>query len=70
MIANIEQEVRKRAYELWLRDGMSFGRDVEHWCTAEKEILSRQNAGPTIEIIATKPAPAPRKARVASRKKK
>jgi hypothetical protein len=52
---------------------MSLGREIEHWCTAEKEVLgtqSRQSAEPTIEIIEPKAAPAPRKARVASRKKK
>jgi hypothetical protein len=70
MIANIEQEVRKRAYELWLHDGMSQGRDVEYWCMAEREILSRQRSEPTIEIIATAPAAAAPKARVVRRRKK
>jgi hypothetical protein len=37
MNANLEQ-VRLRAYELWLRDGMADGRDWEHWHAAECEL--------------------------------
>ena len=45
MDANLEQ-VRVRAYELWLRDGMIDGRDREHWRAAECEILEHVEAKP------------------------
>jgi hypothetical protein len=40
MDVNLEQ-VRVRAYELWLRDGMAEGRDQDHWRAAECELLAR-----------------------------
>jgi hypothetical protein len=40
MDANLEQQVRARAYELWLRDGMAHGRDSEHWYAAECAVLA------------------------------
>jgi hypothetical protein len=39
MNVNLEQ-VRVRAYELWLRDGMAEGRDRDHWHAAEYELSS------------------------------
>jgi hypothetical protein len=45
MNVNLEQLVRLRAYELWLRDGMTEGRDSDHWYAAECEILAK-NAEP------------------------
>jgi len=40
MDANMEQQVRVRAYELWLRDGKAHGRDSDHWYAAECEVLA------------------------------
>jgi len=37
MDVNLEQ-VRVRAYELWLRDGRTDGRDRDHWRAAESEL--------------------------------
>ncbi len=45
MDVNLEQ-VRVRAYELWLRDGMADGRDRDHWHAAESELLARARAKP------------------------
>ena len=59
MDANLEQQVRVRAYELWLRDGMAHGRDSEHWRAAECEILAEC-------VVAAKPK---RKAKSAKTKK-
>ena len=36
-----EEEIRRRAYELYERDGRLDGRDREHWLLAETEILGR-----------------------------
>jgi hypothetical protein len=42
MDMNLEQQVRLRAYEIWLRDGMAHGRDSDHWYAAECEILAER----------------------------
>jgi Protein of unknown function (DUF2934) len=35
----LEQRIRERAYELWAMSGYTHGRDAEHWCAAEREIV-------------------------------
>jgi Protein of unknown function (DUF2934) len=39
MSQELEQRIRERAYELWAISGYSHGRDEEHWCAAEREIV-------------------------------
>ena len=36
--APTREEIARRAYELWQRNGCPQGRDVEHWCQAEREL--------------------------------
>ena len=36
-----EEEIRRRAYELYEQDGRPHGRHHDHWLRAEAEILSR-----------------------------
>jgi len=43
--ANAEEEIRRRAYELYEQDGRQHGRDREHWLRAETEVLGRKNRG-------------------------
>lgn len=38
---NLEDEIRRRAYELAERRGFSEGHETEDWLTAEREILQR-----------------------------
>ena len=38
---NIEEEIRRRAYELFLQRGGTPGRENDDWLIAEREILSR-----------------------------
>lgn len=38
---NAEEEIRRRAYELYEQDGRQHGRDREHWLRAEAEVLGR-----------------------------
>lgn len=38
---NAEEEIRRRAYELYEQSGRQHGRDQEHWLRAEAEILGR-----------------------------
>jgi hypothetical protein len=40
--ANAEEEIRRRAYELYEQDGRQHGKDREHWLRAEAEILGRR----------------------------
>jgi hypothetical protein len=40
---NAEEEIRRRAYELYEQDGRQHGRDREHWLRAEAEVVSRSN---------------------------
>ena len=38
---NIDEEIRRRAYELWEQRGYEAGHETEHWLMAETEVLSR-----------------------------
>ena len=38
---NLDEEIRRRAYELWEQRGYEPGHEHEHWLSAEREILSR-----------------------------
>ena len=41
---NLDEEIRRRAYELWEQHGRESGREQEHWFLAEREILARYHA--------------------------
>lgn len=43
---NLDEEIRRRAYELWEQRGYEPGREHEHWLSAEQEILSRYSREP------------------------
>ena len=51
MIANREQQIRERAYELWARDGRIDGCAEAYWLAAEREFQVTQ-----MTSLATKPA--------------
>jgi hypothetical protein len=57
MDANLEQQVRMRAYELWVLNGKIDGHDSDHWYAAESELRAKgtDKAPIAIEIFATKP---------------
>jgi len=38
---NLDEEIRKRAYELYVQRGYLAGYENEDWFTAEREVLSR-----------------------------
>lgn len=46
---NAEDEIRRRAYELYEQDGRNHGRDREHWLRAEAEIIGRASDGRSSE---------------------
>jgi hypothetical protein len=37
----LEEEIRRRAYEIFLERGGEHGRDLEDWLRAEREVVSR-----------------------------
>jgi hypothetical protein len=43
---NLDEEIRRRAYELWEQRGYEPGHENEHWLSAEQEILSRYSQEP------------------------
>ena len=38
-----EDDIARRAYELFVEQGWQHGRDLEHWLIAEQEIRARVN---------------------------
>jgi hypothetical protein len=38
---NLEDEIRRRAYELYLQRGTASGSEAEDWLTAEREVRQR-----------------------------
>lgn len=38
---NLEDEIRRRAYELWEQHGRVSGQENEHWLLAEREVRER-----------------------------
>jgi len=43
---NLDEEIRRRAYELWEQHGYEPGHENDHWLSAEQEILSRYSQEP------------------------
>jgi hypothetical protein len=41
---NLDDEIRRRAYELWEQQGREPGHEQEHWFVAEREIMARYHA--------------------------
>ncbi len=41
-----EQEIRRRAYELYLEHGEHTGHDLDDWLQAERELASREITSP------------------------
>jgi Protein of unknown function (DUF2934) len=41
---NLEDEIRRRAYELWEQHGRAAGHENEHWLVAEREVRERYRA--------------------------
>jgi hypothetical protein len=39
-----EQEINRRAYELWEASGRQNGEDMSHWLQAEREVQARRRS--------------------------
>ena len=55
MPQELEQQIRERAYHLWVADGCPDGESDRYWLAAERELLTA--------FAATTPAPKPRRGR-------
>jgi|GEM_PF-3470153 len=42
MPTQIQLEIEKRAYQMWLAEGCPERRDFDHWLLAEREILAQK----------------------------
>ncbi len=50
MIADREDLIRQRAYDLWDKDGRPDGMDQEYWFRAEREIAQTDGGSSPLEI--------------------
>jgi hypothetical protein len=55
MAENRDERVRKRAYEIWEKEGRPHGRHDEHWRRAAEEDLAREDAAAAKEGRGEKP---------------
>lgn len=44
-VASMEEKIRARAYEIWIRNGCQEGRDQEDWLQAEREVMQEKMGG-------------------------
>jgi hypothetical protein len=45
VFANVEEEIRRRAYEIYLGRGCSGGSEHDDWLTAERQVRESQSVG-------------------------
>lgn len=45
--ADMDDRIRRRAYELWEAEGRPQGREAEHWSRAERELAEAGGATPS-----------------------
>ena len=74
MVGISEDAVRKRAYDIWEREGRPHGRDFEHWVRAQVELTAEVIPAADIRLAApprpsakTAKAAAPKRSRAAAR---
>ncbi|MGE5539617.1 MAG: DUF2934 domain-containing protein [Gemmatimonas sp.] len=65
-----QDEIAKRAYAIWQREGQPDGRDAEHWRLAEQELASENASGRTDGPAAGAAAPPRKPTLVRSRARK
>ena len=50
-----QEEITRRAYELWLLDGCPTGRAIYHWHEAERQLLKDKPASPPTNTASSIP---------------
>jgi len=63
MNTSFEDQIRERAYQLWLAGGMAEGLAHEHWVCAERAVLGDKTTDSEPVVIITKAKPTPAKPR-------
>ncbi len=43
-VSNVDEVIRRRAYEIYEQEGCIHGRDQEHWLRAEAEVAGKRTA--------------------------
>lgn len=61
----LRKQVEERAYALWESEGGPHGRDFDHWCQAEAEVMPASDAGAGSD----RPKPAAAQTRSKNKKK-
>ncbi len=71
--ANLVQQIRQRAYDIWLSEGPLHGRDRIHWLRAEAELQEKlspvQSQSPSSKPLPEQPAASGRSRRQTGRRK-
>jgi hypothetical protein len=62
MPQDLDQQIRERAYHLWMADGCRDGEAEQYWLTAERDVLAEFAAA----TAPTESAPKPRSRRAVS----
>jgi len=59
-----EENIRRRAYEIWEQEGRPHGQEMKHWLQAFKEFGERVDAAkkPTVKVKSAKPKTATKSA--------
>lgn len=48
MVEELEDRIRRRAYQIWEREGRPEGREADHWALAREEIAIEDNYAGTL----------------------
>jgi hypothetical protein len=59
---SLEEQIRERAHQIWLREGRPEGRDIDHWRQAEVELAGGDQANAAERKRQRPRASAPKKA--------
>jgi hypothetical protein len=51
-----DERIKRRAYEIWEREGRPSGRDIEHWQQAEDEIVAEDEGDRAADEAQTTPS--------------
>ena len=70
MDARVEQQIRERAYQIWIEAGMMQGLEHEHWVAAERDVTATLHVAPKVSKRATASKAKPVVAKPATRKTK
>ena len=57
-----DDAIRKRAYQIWEREGRPHGHDFEHWVRAQVELIAESSNNSSRKVAAVGLSPAPAKA--------